>query len=63
MSAEHKDYICVTHGLRGYFPVLIKWYEDNEMYDICVSGETAKDFASCVEDAKAWAMAEGIEYR
>ncbi|WEL95580.1 hypothetical protein [Xanthomonas phage vB_XooS_NR08] len=61
---EHPDYVTVTSGMRGYFAVYLKWNpEHGGFYEPWNTGETCRNHAEAVADAKAWAQAEEVEYR
>lgn len=58
----HPPYIAVTHGIRGYFAVLIAWDKELECYTPWNSSPLS--FATRGEanlDAKEWAEAEELE--
>lgn len=64
---QHKPYVTVTHGMRGYFAVLLMWNDEIPGCGFYEPWNTS-DFsyrtaAEAVPDAKAWAEAEDIEYR
>ncbi|MFH7600638.1 hypothetical protein WDV06_36925, partial [Streptomyces racemochromogenes] len=65
MSAEHPDHVTVTHGMRGWFAVYMKWtdecggfYEPWQSHDFSHSSR-----AGAESDARAWAEAEEVEVR
>ena len=57
--------VTVTHGLRGYFAVLLWWNPEYggfwEPWESGIGSYTTKSAAE--EEAKDWAEAEGVEYR
>lgn len=57
-------FVTITHGMRGYFAVLLVWNEDHGgFYEPWNSGfgsyETAKE---AVPEAEMWAEAEGLQF-
>ncbi len=56
-------YVTVTHGVRGYFAVLLTWEEDCKMYTPWNSGfGSYSSVDAAVPEAKDWAIAEGISF-
>ena len=60
---NHKPYIRVTSGMRGYFPVLLVWDEEMKFYEPYLTGSTCKTYDEAVSAAEEWAEAEELEYR
>jgi len=58
-----ESYITVTSGMRGYFPVLMKYDNDGKFYEPFMTGESSNFFDLAKREAKEWAEAEEIEYR
>lgn len=60
--ASHPDFITVSHGLRGYFPVRMTWNEDGfyEPYDSYPYSSGHPDKSAAV--AVRWAESEGLKY-
>jgi hypothetical protein len=62
MERKEKYYITVTSGMRGYFAVMIG-VKDGFSEPIQSSPITCNSFEEAVQDAKAWARAERLEYK
>lgn len=64
-TKTHPSYVTVTHGLRGYFAVLVWWNPDlggfYEPYDSGVGSYATE--AEAIPEALDWADAEGIEFQ
>lgn len=56
-------YITVTHGLRGYFAVMVVRDPDGFEEPMQTSPVTGRTREDAVKDAIAWAEAEGMEVR
>ena len=55
-----KPFVTVTHGIRGWFAVLMVW--GDECYEPWNSGiDSYKTREGAVIDARSWAEAEGVE--
>ncbi len=65
MLDPHPDYVTVTHGMRGYYAVYLKWTEDNGgFYEPWNTSDLSfKHHKSAVIEAKAWAKADGVAYK
>lgn len=58
------SYTDVTHGMRGWFAVLMKWYPEDNMWDVWNTGlGSYKTAEEAHKEAKDWAEAEGIRFR
>lgn len=60
----HARHVTVTHGMRGYFAVLVWWNPDGGFWEPWESGcgsYSNPDEAST--EGRAWAAAEGVEFR
>lgn len=66
-SAQHPDYITVTHGMRGYFAVHLTWNPDlggfYEPEQTGLGSYHAPDAPALLEEAKEWAAALDVEFR
>ena len=63
---DKRPYITTTHGMSGYFAILVSWYEDEEggMWDITQSGiGRYGKFEDAVREGKEWAAAEELEFK
>jgi len=60
-----EPYVTITHGMRGYFAVLLHWNEDHggfwEPWN--TSDFSYSSRAGAERDGKAWAEAEGLEFK
>lgn len=65
VEQNHPSYVTVTHGMRGYFAVMLAWNSDLDgFYEPLMTGLGSYDTAAKAEpEAKDWASAEGVEYR
>lgn len=65
MSEEHPPSITVTHGMSGYFAVMMTWNEEHGgFYEPRQTGfGRFSDKEAAVEEAMAWAISEEMEYR
>lgn len=64
MSEEQKDYVTVDRGIRGPYSVYMKWSQKGGgFYEPLVTGFTCSSYEESVEEAKAWAEVEGVEFR
>ena len=60
----NKPYVTASHGMRGHYAVMLVWNEDHGgFYEPYNTGETCATREEALEDAKAWAEAENVEYR
>lgn len=62
---EHKSYVTITKGMRGYFAVLMWWNEkDGGFWEPYQSGIGSYETVDAAEpEAETWANLEGVEYR
>lgn len=61
---ENKDYITITHGMSGYFAILMRWVtEHGGFYDIWDTGVGRYPSLeeACVE-GRTWAKEEGLRF-
>lgn len=59
--ASHTD---VTQGLRGWFAVLMVYYDDIQGFDVFNSGISSYvTREEAIADAKSWAELEGLKCR
>jgi hypothetical protein len=65
VKEEHPDYITITHGLSGYFAVLVTWSEDfGGYYEPYQTGvERHAKIEDAIAEAKAWACEEVLEFK
>lgn len=68
MANEHPPFVTITHGMRGYFAVLMTWSEypdcDEGFYEPWNSGfGSYKAYAEAVPEARQWAEAEECELK
>jgi hypothetical protein len=65
VGQDLRPYVTVTSGMRGFFAVLLMWNPDHggfwEPWTTSDSSFPTPDGA--IEDAKAWADAEDLEFR
>lgn len=60
---DKSPYTSVTHGGAGFFAVLMKWYPEDNMWDVWNTGHGRyKNPENAHQEAKDWAEAEGIRY-
>jgi len=60
---DKKSYTTVGWGMGGYYAVKKVWYEEDQMWDNCLTGNCLPTYAKAVQDAQAWAKAEELECR
>ena len=65
-NSEHPPYITVTRDMSGWFAMEVHYWEDGkggfyEPYQTGIGKYRTREEA--VEEGKAWAEAEGIEFR
>jgi hypothetical protein len=60
--SDKEPYVTVTSGMRGYYPVLMKWDDEHEFYEPFLTGESHNFFDLAKREAKEWADAENIKY-
>ena len=63
MNDMHKPYVTVTHGIRGYFAVMLVWNEAGFYEPWNSSPVTCATRAAAVTDGKFWADSEGVEFK
>lgn len=65
MSEEHPPFITVTHGMSGYFAVMMNWNEElGGFYEPCQTGfERFNNKDTAIAEALQWAIAEEVGYR
>ena len=64
LAAARRAYVSVTHGMRGFFCVLLTWDEECGCHTPWTTGFGS--FATSKEahpEGRSWAAAEGIEFR
>lgn len=59
----HPNYVTITSGMRGMFPVMMAWNKDMGTYEPAFTGETCKNHAQAIRYGRALAEAEGVEFR
>lgn len=60
----HPDFVTVTHGMRGYFAVLLSWDEELGFYAPYTSGFGSYATPSeAYPEGRQWAEAEEVEFR
>lgn len=61
-NTDKQPYTTVGFGMRGYYAVLMGWYEEDNMWDVTnTSDPSFKDRKGAVLYAQEWAEAEGIK--
>lgn len=64
MPEEHKSYVTVTHGMRGFFAVLMWWNPDPGFWEPWQSGiGSYKSGKEAAAEGRIWAEAEGLEFK
>lgn len=65
LLTDHPDYVTVTHGMRGYYAVYLKWTDERGgFYEPWNTSDLSyKTHKSAVIEAKSWAKADGVAYR
>lgn len=67
MKCDKRAYITITNGMSGTFCILMKWYEDEQMWDVYATGigryNGKNAYALATEEGKAWALDEGIQFK
>ena len=68
VKADKPDYITITHGMRGYFAVHMRWYDEDGlgMYEPEQSGMGSYrrcDHPGLLTEAQQWANAIDVEFR
>lgn len=62
---EKKPYITITHGMRGYFAVMMAWNDDLggfwEPYNTGIGSYESREDA--IPEAKSWARSEELEFK
>lgn len=63
--ADHPSFITVTHGMSGFFAVMLTWNEDHGgFYEPYTTGMGRYDHGDAANaEAKQWAVNEGLEYK
>jgi hypothetical protein len=57
-------FVTVTHGMRGYFAVLMWWNANDEFWEPWSSGfGSYNTYEEAIPEARAWAEAEDVECR
>jgi hypothetical protein len=63
-AEDKRAYVSITHGMRGYFAVLLTWDEECGCHTPWNSGFGSFATSEAAHpEAKAWAESEGIEFR
>lgn len=58
---DKSSFVTVTHGMRGYFAVLMKWYPEDNMWDAWQTGIGSYKTAEGARlEARDWARAEEL---
>jgi hypothetical protein len=61
---EHKPYVTVGQGMRGYYAVMVAWNSKEDMYEPLVTSDyDSQDREEAALYAKDWAAMEGVEFR
>lgn len=62
---EHEPYVSVTHGMRGWFAVLLQWNSSNGgFYEPWQTHPNSnEDKEGAIHDGQSWAKSEGLEFR
>lgn len=69
MNKLHPPYVTITHGMRGFFAVLMTWSDDGDgssegFYEPFNTGfESYKTYEDAIPEARSWAFAEECELR
>jgi hypothetical protein len=59
-----KPFITVTHGMSGWFAVLMAWYKEDAMWDVVTTGiGRYENKVDAEEEGKEWAKAEELEFK
>lgn len=60
----YPDYISITNGMRGWFAIHCRWYEDMNGYDVYQTGIGSYDTQEeAKEEAILWAEIEEISFK
>lgn len=59
---DKSPYVTISHGMRGYFAVLMHWHIDGFWEPLQSGVGSFKTSEGAVEEAKIWAESEEVRY-